>query len=110
MPPISDCAQGARNAPPPIGPTCLAVARSPVKVFMASGILLTTPVEAFHGMAYMAQCCPVATLSPSVVSMNVRAKDLVPAGTPVQSSSGMTPAPRLPPLQVYLPSNLAPSA
>src|SRR3954464_14172044 len=110
MPPISDCAQGDRNAPPPIGPTCLAVARSPLNVFVPSGILLTTPVEAFHGIAYMAQCCPIGLLSPSVVSMNVRAKDLVPAGTPVQSSSGMTPAPRDPPLQVYLPANLAPFA
>src|SRR5690349_3729841 len=104
------CAQGARNAPLLRGATCLAFARSPDNVFVASGILLTTPVEAFQGMLYMAQCWPIGLLSPSVVSMNVSAKDLVPAGTPVQSSSGMTPAPRAPPLQVYLVSNFAPSA
>ena len=46
------------------------------------------PVEAFQGMLYMAQCWPIGLVSPSVVSMNVRAKDMVPAGTPVQLSSG----------------------
>src|SRR4029078_9277487 len=110
MPPISDCAHGDRNALLPSGATCLAVARSPLNVFVASGILLTTPVEAFQGMLYMAQCWPIGLLSPSVVSMSVVAKDLVPAGTPVQSISEMTPAPRAPPLQVYLVSNFAPSA
>src|SRR6478735_5841234 len=104
------CAQGARNAPLLRGATCLAFARSPDNVFVDSGILLTTPVEAFQGMLYIAQCCPIALVSPIVVSMNVRAKDMVPAGTPVQSSSGMTPTPRLPPLHVYLVLNFAPSA
>ena len=47
-------------------------------------------------MFQMAQCWPIELSSPSVVSMNVIASDLVPAGTPVQSSSGFTPAPNVP--------------
>src|SRR5436305_13959635 len=102
---ITDCAQGARNFP-----LCLAVARSPVNVIpRASGNMLTLLVLGSHGMFQMAQCCPNWLSSPSVVSMKVIASDLVPAGTPAQSSSGLTPPPRAPPLQVYLPSNLAPS-
>src|SRR6478609_3259061 len=88
---FSDVTHGARNAPLFSGATCFALARSPLNVFVPSGILLTTIVEAFHGMLYMAQCCPIGLASPSVVSMKVNTNDFVPAGTPVQSSSGITP-------------------
>src|SRR4029079_5006044 len=97
MPPITDCAHGERNALFPSGATCLAFIRSPVRVFVPSGILLTTIGVAFHGMLYMAQCWPVAMFSPSVVSMNVSARDLVPAGTAVAAKLGEPPRAAAPP-------------
>src|SRR5262245_13826034 len=85
MPFISDCAQGGKN-----GPLCFAIARSPLSVMVPEGNFIT-----LAGMFQMAQCCPSGLVSPSVVSMNVIANDIVPLGAPDQSSSGLGALPAL---------------
>ena len=85
---------------------CMAVASSPVSVVVPFGNFVTVA-----GMFQIAQCCPIAMFAPIFVSMKVMAKDMVPAGMPVQSSSGLTPDPNVPFMaaQVYMLPNLAPS-
>src|SRR5450631_223169 len=88
MPPISDCAQGARNVP-----LCLALARVPLNVVVPSGRLITVA-----GMFQRAQWLPKLSIlaSMSVVSRKVMAKDMVPAGAFIHSRSGLMPFPSPP--------------
>src|SRR5205814_464892 len=88
MPPISDCAQGARNVP-----LCLALARVPLNVVVPSGNDITVA-----GTFQMAQWFPYWSMPAlmRVVSRKVMAKDIVPAGTFVHSRSGLMPFPSPP--------------
>ena len=63
-------------------------------------------------MFQAAQCCPIAMFAPIFVSMNVSAKLVVPDGTPVQFSPGITPEPNAPLFiaHVNIMLNFAPSA
>src|SRR6516162_8111387 len=111
MPPISDCAHGAKNVP-----LCLAFMRLPLSVVVPSGSVITVA-----GMFHMAQWLPKLSMPAliSVVSKKVMAKDMVPAGAFIHSRSGLMPFPRPPTdfpdrgglsWQVYLLANFAPSA